>query len=138
MFPIIFAISFLGCIIGTYLHPLEDIEAVKNYYIKTKPWGFWGPIKRQVMLEYPDFEPNKDLKRDALNILVGIVWQMAQVLIPVYFMIRENYYLLVWSIVLMLTSWWLKKNWWDRLKEADTEYQIHLVEDENGRSKLTK
>lgn len=138
VFPIIFAISFLGCIIGTYLHPLEDIEAVKNYYIKTKPWGFWGPIKRQVMLEYPDFEPNKDLKRDALNILVGIVWQMAQVLIPVYFMIRENYYLLVWSIVLMLTSWWLKKNWWDRLKEADTEYQIHLVEDENGRSKLTK
>lgn len=131
VFPVIFAISLLGCVIGTYLHPLEDIEAVKNYYIKTNPWGFWGPIKRQVIQEHPDFVPNSDLKRDAVNILVGIVWQLSQVVIPIYFIIKENYYLLAWSVVLIVTSWWLKRNWWDRLKEADVEYQASSVKDKN-------
>lgn len=128
VFPVIFAFSLLGCIVGTYTKPLENREAVKEYYRKTRPWGFWGPIKREVMAEDPSFEPNKDLKRDATNIVVGVIWQMAQVLLPIYFMIRENYYMLVWTVVLILTTWWLKKNWWDRLKQEDEKMEKYLKE----------
>lgn len=116
-FPIILVFSLIGCIVGTYMSPLENREAVKNYYKKTRPWGFWGPIKREVMAEDPDFVPNKDLKRDAFNVVVGIVWQMAQVVIPMYFMIRQNYELLVWTLILIGTSWLLKKYWWDKLED---------------------
>jgi SSS family solute:Na+ symporter len=123
IFPIIFAFSLLGCIVGTYMKPLENREAVKEYYRKTKPWGFWGPIKREVMAENPSFAPNKNLKRDSLNIVAGIIWQLSQVVIPIYFMIRENYHMLAWAVVLLLTTWWLKKNWWDHLHEADEEMQ---------------
>ena len=117
VFPIILVFSLIGAIIGTFMYPLENREAVKNYYKQTRPWGFWGPIKREVMAEDPDFVPNKDFKRDAFNVLVGIIWQMAQVVIPMYFMIRENYSLLIWSVILIVTSWLLKKYWWDRLKD---------------------
>ncbi|MGX5689645.1 sodium:solute symporter family protein [Arcticibacter tournemirensis] len=119
VFPVILLVSMIGCIVGTYIEPLTNREAVKDFYKKTRPWGFWGPIKKEVMLEDPSFVPNKDLKRDAANVVVGIVWQMAQVVIPIYFMIRENTQMVIWCAVLILTSAWLKKFWWDRLKEAD-------------------
>ncbi|PWG81760.1 sodium:solute symporter family protein [Pararcticibacter amylolyticus] len=121
VFPVILFFSLAGCIIGTFIEPLPNREAVKEFYRKTRPWGFWGPIKREVMLEDPSFVPNKDFSRDASNILAGIVWQMAQVVIPIYFMIRENTQMVIWSAVLIITSVWLKKFWWDKLKEADAE-----------------
>lgn len=117
IFPIILGASLLGCLIGTYAYPLEDREAVKKFYKQTRPWGFWGPIKAEVMAEDPSFVPNQDIGRDAFNILVGIVWQMAQVVIPIYFIIKDNARMAVWCGVLILTTALLKKFWWDRLEE---------------------
>lgn len=119
VFPLIFVFAFLGCIIGTYLEPLPNREQVKQFYKQTKPWGFWGPIKREVMAEDSSFVPNLDFKRDTFNIIIGIVWQMAQVVIPMYFMLRQNTEMVIWSGILILTSVLLKKYWWDNLKEID-------------------
>ncbi|MCK7557481.1 hypothetical protein MKQ70_21715 [Chitinophaga sedimenti] len=119
VFPLILLVSFIGCIIGTFITPLENREAVKEFYRQTRPWGFWGPIKREVMAEDPSFVPNKDFSRDMFNIVTGIVWQMAQVVIPIYFMIRENYKMLAWAAVFFVTTFLLKKFWWNRLHEAD-------------------
>ncbi|MGJ1360896.1 hypothetical protein [Sphingobacterium spiritivorum] len=119
IFPIIFLFSLLGCIIGTYIKPLENREAVKEFYKKTKPWGFWGPIKKEVEMEDPSFVANKGFKRDMFNVVIGIVWQMAQVVIPIYFMVRENTKMVIWCAVLILTSILLKKFWWNKLPEAD-------------------
>ncbi len=121
VFPIIFGFSLAGSIFGTYLKPLENREAVKEFYRKTRPWGFWGPIRKEVMEENPGFEPNRSGKRDAINILTGIIWQFSQVVIPIYFMIKENYYAFAWAVVLLITTYLLKKNWWDKLEEADKE-----------------
>ncbi|MEJ5964056.1 sodium:solute symporter family protein [Pedobacter immunditicola] len=122
IFPVILLFSAIGCIMGTYMAPLDNREAVKEFYRKTRPWGFWGPIKREVMMENPSFKPNKDLGRDMFNIVVGIVWQMAQVVIPIYFMIRENTSMVIWCAVLIFTSFLLKKYWWNRLPEADENF----------------
>lgn len=119
VFPLIFAFSFLGCIIGTYLEPLPNVEAIKSFYKQTRPWGFWGPIKTLVMKEDPLFEPNNDFKRDSFNVLTGIIWQMAQVVIPMYFMLRKNTEMVLWCGVLILTSYLLKKYWWNHLKTTN-------------------
>ncbi|MGV3766368.1 MAG: sodium:solute symporter family protein [Chitinophagaceae bacterium] len=121
-FPVILAASTIGSIVGTYLHPIENREAVKHFYKTTRPWGWWGPIRKEVMAEDPAFRPNKDLKKDALNVLTGIVWQMAQVVIPIYFMIRKNMEALVWTLLLIVSTWLLKKYWWDKLKDADKDW----------------
>jgi solute:Na+ symporter, SSS family len=127
VFPIIFLFSLAGCVIGAHAMPLENREAVKKFYKQTRPWGFWGPIKKEVMAEDLSFIPNGDLKRDAMNIFVGIVWQFAQVVIPIYFMIRENYQLMGWVIIAIVATWWLKKNWWDKLPLADEGYRAEKL-----------
>jgi solute:Na+ symporter, SSS family len=46
-----------------------------------------------------------------------MVWQMAQLLIPVYFMIRENAQMVIWSAVFLGCSYLLKKYWWNILED---------------------
>ncbi|MFC4097350.1 sodium:solute symporter family protein [Euzebyella saccharophila] len=116
VFPVILLFSMLGCIIGTYLQPLPNREQVKEFYKKTKPWGFWKPIREEILAVNPDFIPNKNFKRDSFNVMVGVVWQMAQVVIPIYFMLRENTEMIIWCAILILTSALLKKYWWNNLK----------------------
>lgn len=118
-FPAILLFSLAGCLIGTFLTAPDDRESVKKFYRQTRPWGWWAPIREEVMREDPSFIPNQSLGRDAFNIITGMVWQMAQVVIPIYLMIRNHTQLAVWSMLLFVTTWLLKKYWWDRLPEAD-------------------
>jgi SSS family solute:Na+ symporter len=119
VFPLILTVSFAGCLVGSWLHPAEDIEAVKKFYRQTRPWGFWGPVRDMVIKDDPAFVPNQDLGRDMLNIIAGIIWQMAQVVIPIYFMIKDNTQAVIWCGVLILTTTWLKYYWWNPLRKLD-------------------
>jgi hypothetical protein len=116
LFPIILLFSLFGCIMGTLLEPAPSVDSLKYFYMQTKPWGFWEPVKRAVLEENPNFIPNRDFGRDSFNVLVGIIWQMAQVLIPIYFMLRQNTEMIIWSAILILTSYLLKKYWWNHIK----------------------
>lgn len=115
LFPIILLISLLGCLLGTYLSPPENDEVLKNFYKKTIPWGFWGPIRAQVLAEDPDFEPNRDFYRDLFNVIVGIIWQMTLVVMPMYLLIRQSKELTISFLLFLICTWLLKKYWWDKL-----------------------
>ncbi len=117
LFPFILIIALIGCILGTWLSPPDNMETLKNFYKSTNPWGFWQPVKERVMAEDPEFKPNKDFKRDMVNIIVGIVWQMSMVVIPMYLMIREQTALGISVAILLVTSWFLKKYWYNRLPD---------------------
>ena len=47
------------------------------------------------MAEDPKFKPNRDLGRDTFNVIIGIIWQMCLVIIPMYIIIRETGDLLI-------------------------------------------
>ena len=68
LFPIILGVSFVGCYIGVVMAPPTDEEVLMDFYKKTRPWGFWNPIRDKVVAADPDFVPNQDFKRDVLNI----------------------------------------------------------------------
>ncbi|MBW8036281.1 MAG: Na+:solute symporter [Planctomycetes bacterium] len=115
VFPIILILSLLGSILGTLLTKPDDEEVLKSFYKKVRPWGFWGPIRDKVLLEDPDFMPNKDFKRDMFNIVVGIIWQSSMVVIPIYLIIEYKVPLYSAIAILVITSLILKKNWYDKL-----------------------
>jgi len=117
MFPFILALSFLGCVIGSYVTKPEKEDVLKAFYKQVRPWGFWGPVHDKVVQEDPGFQRNKNFKRDMFNILIGIIWQTSLVVIPIYLIIKENIPLISALVILLITSIILKKNWYDKLTD---------------------
>ena len=115
-FPIIFLLSIAGCIIATLVTPPERDEVLMDFYRKVKPWGFWKPIREKVVAADPSFMPNRDFKRDMVNVTVGIVWQITLMAAPVFLVIGDYLSLIVSAVVLVITSVILKINWWDKLE----------------------
>ncbi|GAC35068.1 sodium:solute symporter family protein [Paraglaciecola polaris] len=116
-FPLLLLFGLIGSIAGTLLTPVESDEVLCEFYRTVKPWGFWGPIRDKVMEQDPDFVPNKEFSRDLVNVVVGIVWQLALVVMPIYLVIQQWWSMLAAFAVIAVTSWVLKKNWLDKLPE---------------------
>ncbi|MEL7363774.1 MAG: sodium:solute symporter family protein, partial [Bacteroidota bacterium] len=43
-FSLILAVSLIGCIVGSLLTPPDPPEVLDAFYLKVRPWGFWGPV----------------------------------------------------------------------------------------------
>lgn len=116
-FPFLLGFALLGSIVGCFITPPEDEETLKNFYKKTRPWGFWKPIQAKVIAEDATFQPNQDFGRDMVNVVVGIAWQMCLVLLPMYLVFKMPMQLGITVAILAVTTWILKINWWDKLED---------------------
>jgi hypothetical protein len=121
IFPIVVGISLVGCLLGTLLTKPEDDAVLKDFYRRVRPWGFWGPVLKMVLAEDPGFQRNKDFFRDMFNILVGIVWQVALVALPLYVVIQEYKRAALALGIILLTSAILKLTWFDHLAVREVE-----------------
>ena len=115
-FPFIFFSSIAGCLLGTLLTPPEDEKTLIDFYTQVRPWGFWKPVHQKVVAMNPSFEGNKDFKNDMFNIVIGTIWQVNLMALPVYIVLREKWAILISFGLLILTSLILKYSWWDKLK----------------------
>ncbi|NLE57995.1 MAG: sodium:solute symporter, partial [Planctomycetes bacterium] len=116
-FPLLFVLSMAGCIIGTYASQPTDEETLIRFYRTVRPWGFWGPIHDRLVASDASFRRNTDFGRDMFNIIVGTVWQTTLVLLPIYVVLLKGRHVLVVGGLIVLTSWILKKSWYDRLEK---------------------
>lgn len=114
-FPLMLALAVTGCVLGTLLTKPVDEKVLMTFYRNVRPWGFWGPIRAKVLATYPDFEPNTGFKRDAFNVLVGVIWQTSLVILPIYLVLQESVPILITAVVAIITSVILKRSWFDRL-----------------------
>ncbi|MGD0013213.1 MAG: sodium:solute symporter family protein [Bryobacteraceae bacterium] len=120
-FAVVFLTSLIGCLLGTFLTQPEEEAVLKEFYRRVRPWGFWGPIRERVLREDPSFKPNPDFKRDMFNVLVGVVWQVSLVALPIYIVIQKINYTLIALAVVLVTSLILKFTWYDHLKKQEAE-----------------
>jgi SSS family solute:Na+ symporter len=119
IFPLILVVSFLASWIATCLTKPDDMDTLKVFYKQTRPWGFWEPVKEEVLKEDPSFVPNTAFKKDAFNVLIGMIWQMSMVVIPLYLLSKNSTRAIISVMVLVITSIILKKTWYDNLKNID-------------------
>ena len=117
-FPWLLIISIAGALLGTFLTPPTDEKVLKDFYKSVKPWGFWGPIKKKVMEENPEFMPNKNFKCDMFNVVIGTIFQTALVALPVYIVLKDVWPIWITIIITVVCGYILKKTWWDRLPEV--------------------
>ncbi len=114
--PLLFLISLIGCIAGTYLAPPTDTEVLKKFYKQVRPWGFWKPVHEMVVAEDPLFVPNKRFKLDMFNVVLGIIGQCCLTILPMYLILWMKLPLLVTILILGVIIIILKKTWWDKLE----------------------
>ena len=117
-FPVLLLISIAGCYLGSYLTKPTDEKTLMSFYRTVRPWGFWKPVYEKVKAEDPSFERNRNFGRDAVNVLVGTIWQTALVIIPFYIVLMKKGPFFITLAIILVTSWFLKKNWLDKLTEA--------------------
>jgi hypothetical protein len=97
----------------------EDEEVLKEFYRRVRPWGFWGPILKKVLQEDPSFQKNQDFFRDIFNVVVGIVWQIALVALPIYIVTWRLRTAAITFAVVAITSIILKFTWYNHLKDLE-------------------
>jgi Na+/proline symporter len=120
VFPLVFLIALLGCLLGTLFSQQEEDEVLMEFYRRVRPWGFWGPIKDKVLAEDPSFQPNPDFLRDMFNVAVGICWQVALVALPIYVVIQNSNAWIALAVV-AVTSVILKFTWYDHLRHIERQ-----------------
>lgn len=117
LFPIFFAFSLLGCLLGTYLSKPTDMNVLVNFYKNIRPWGWWHPVYLQLRKEDATARKNHNFYKDMGNCIVGIVWQSSQILIPIFLLVRD-YPKMWWSLaVFAFTTIILKFTWLDVVRK---------------------
>ncbi len=129
-FPLLLVLSFAGSILGSILRPPTETKVLIEFYTNVRPWGFWKPIHNMILADNPDFEKNKDFKRDMFNVLIGIIWQTALVATPIFLVIKNWNYMYIALAISVVSSVLLKKFWWNHF--TATEKKLSYNSKKNG------
>ena len=116
-FPLLFAISLTGSIVGTYFSPPTEAATLHHFYKTVRPWGFWGPVLAQVQAQDPSFQPNRNFGRNAFNIVLGIIAQLGLTILPMYLLLGQHLPLAITVALMVVVGLILKRTWWDRLAD---------------------
>lgn len=115
--PILFALSLAGSILGSYAAPPTDEAVLVSFYKTVRPWGFWSPVQKKVMQDDPTFIPNRNFKVNTFNVFLGIIGQLCLTILPMYIVLWLKGPLLITVVLLLIICLILKKTWWDKLNE---------------------
>ena len=115
--PVLFVLSLIGSIAGTYAAPPVNSDTLKSFYKNVRPWGFWKPVHDMVVADDPKFIGNKNFGINMFNVVLGIVGQLCLTILPMYIVLWLKLPLLITGIILLFIIMILKKTWWNRLNE---------------------
>ena len=117
-FPFLFAVSLASTVVGSLCTEPEDTRVLVEFYTRTRPWGWWGPVHGAAVASDPGFRPNRDFRRDVFNVLVGIAWQTSFIALPIYCVLRHWPAVAICATIIAVTSTILKFSWYDRLEST--------------------
>jgi Na+/proline symporter len=123
-FPINMTVSLATAVIVSYLTAKQSLKTLQHFYSTTRPWGFWGPVKDKVMEVDSAFRPNKNIGLDAFNVIVGIVWQMSMIIMPIYLVLKEKGMFGMWAATWLACSVTLAFTWYKKLPAEDEKTNI--------------
>jgi len=106
--------SLVGMVVGTYASKPTDENVLFEFYKRTRPFGFWGPIRKRINQVTMD-QINKENRRDILSTFFAVPWQVI-LFLSLMAVILKRWDQLVWLVViLILLSAGLYFNWFRHL-----------------------
>jgi len=74
-FSIATSASLIGMIIGTYAAKPTDEKVLFEFYKRTRPFGFWGPVRNKIAASTMEMI-NRENRRDILSTVMAVPWQI--------------------------------------------------------------
>jgi solute:Na+ symporter, SSS family len=69
-FPVLLGISAISCFFTSSIFPPANEQTLKNYYLKIRPFGLWGPVRKMLKKDGKDADR---FARDKFDIPVAII-----------------------------------------------------------------
>ncbi len=137
-FPFMFVACIAACVTGSLLTAPDDMQVLKKFYAKVRPWGFWGPVLAEVQKDFPQVQANKNFARDAVNVVVGIVWQTSLVAAPIFMVIKHWPEFIAAMLVAALGSIFLWFNWYKKLEDYPADTPAAVLQSSSDESLIVK
>jgi Na+/proline symporter len=118
-FPIMLLVTGISAVVATLMTAPTDMETLKVFYIRTRPWGFWGPVREALQDDRSKIPANEDFKIDFFNVVTGIAWQTALITAAIYLVLQDTFRMQIALTIALILTVALKFTWYDRLNRQD-------------------
>jgi SSS family solute:Na+ symporter len=123
--PLHWAIVFLmlSCfvltVLITFLTKPADMETLVAFYTKVRPFGVWGPVRREAVRRglVPAKDPMPTM--DIVNSVIASFFQLCLGIIPMYMFLKEWASMFLWLALLAVTLVVLYFTWYKYLPSPD-------------------
>ena len=119
-FSIATSASLIGMVIGTYAAKPTDEKVLFEFYKRTRPFGFWGPVRKKIAASTLE-KINTENRRDILSTFMAVPWQVVLFLTGMTIIYKrwDEFFWLI--LILAALSTGLYFNWFRHLS---TEVEV--------------
>jgi len=113
------ALCFFTTVVAAALTKPADMEVLVKFYSRVRPWGVWGPVRREAVRR--GLVPAKDKMpaMDVINGLLTAVFQFGIALFVFYFFLRRWPSFLTWVALTLGLAVLLYFTWYKNLPAKD-------------------
>lgn len=112
------AVGMIASVVGTFLTKPTDSDVLRRFYMKTRPFGLWGYLKRELPAEEQKVV-SCEHRNDIIATPFALLWQVSMFLVPMVIVIH-NWDALWWCLSLwgvgVVGMYWF---WYRNLPEAN-------------------
>jgi Na+/proline symporter len=107
-------LALAGAIIGTLLTKPTDKKVLEDFYIKTRPFGFWNRFKALLPADVQK-QMRIEHRNDMLAIPFVFCWQISMFMLPMQLVIRNYNAFWITLIILLISLIGMYKFWFKNL-----------------------
>lgn len=85
-FSILTVISFLASIVGTFLAQPTDPKVLEHFYLTTRPFGLWAPLKKRLPSDVK-MGMEREHRNDLCALPFALCWQISLFMLPMQLII---------------------------------------------------
>jgi len=113
------ALCLMTTVIITFLCKPTNLDVLVKFYARVRPFGFWGPVRREAVRRGLVPAGDKMPRIDLLNGFITAVFQFSLALIPFYALLRNWAQFGLWAAIAGVVSIILYFTWYKNLPAKD-------------------
>lgn len=115
-FSIVASSSLIALLIGTFVTEPTARKVLENFYLTTRPFGFWQPVRKAIPAKIIS-AVNTENRRDLIAVFMAVPWQVVLFLTWMTIMMQRWDQLWWLSVALILLSAGLYFKWFRHLSK---------------------